>query len=51
MPFSSKIAKMYPCESLVKMDNTAGKAMEDQLVTVIKDRLSKRLGTITSEEL
>ena len=44
VPVSSQVAKIYPCEAHVNIQDTPGKAMADQLHTVAKERLSEKVG-------
>ncbi len=51
VPLSSKIAKVYPCEAIIKIRGKAHKAMADQITTVSKSRLSNKMGSLNSEDL
>ena len=51
VPLSSKIAKIYPCEALVNIDGKNSKAMADQIMTVSKERLTKRLGALSAPDM
>lgn len=51
VPISSRIDKLYPCETLVQVQNRKCKAMADQLSTVSKHRLLGPLSSLTAEEL
>ena len=51
IPLTSQIDKCYPCEAYVKVDGKKSKAMADQIMTISKTRLSKRMGKIDLSDL
>ena len=51
VPLTSKTDRLYPSESLVIFDGKQGKAMADQLATVSKMRLFKRVGVLSEEDM
>ena len=51
IPLTSQIEKCYPCEAYVKIDGKQSKAMADQIMTISKSRLSKRMGKIHLSDL
>ena len=51
IPLSTQIEKLYPCETLVQVNETTAKAMADQLTTVSKLRLIDKAGEITDVEM
>lgn len=51
VPVSSRIDKLYPCETLVEIDRRKCKAMADQLATVSKRRLLAPLSSLSSDEM
>jgi mRNA interferase MazF len=51
VPLTSKTDDLYPSESYVTVVGKKGKAMADQLATVSKLRLSKRIGVLSAEDL
>src|SRR3989338_6511435 len=51
IPLTSQIEKCYPCEAYVKVDGKQSKAMADQMMTISKTRLSKRMGKIDVSDL
>ena len=51
VPITSNVSRIYPCEALVTLHGRQGKAMADQLTTVSKQRMRKKAGEITSEEM
>jgi mRNA interferase MazF len=51
VPITSNVSRMYPSEALITLQGRQGKAMADQLTTVSKQRMRKKAGEITAEEL
>lgn len=51
VPLSSKIDKLYPCEARVMVAGGESKAMADQIMTVTKERLAERMGTLAPEDM
>ncbi len=51
IPISTQIAKIYPCEALIEIDGIMNKAMTDQIMTVSKKRLGKKIGAISCEDM
>lgn len=51
VPITSNISRLYPSEALVTLQGRQGKAMADQLATVSKQRIRKKAGEITLEEM
>lgn len=51
LPLSSKTDRLYPGEVLVHVNHQPSKAMSDQLTTISKLRLQKRITRITEEEM
>ena len=51
IPLTSKTDRLYPSEAYVRVRGKVGKAMTDQLATVSKERLFKRIGIISTEDL
>ena len=51
VPLTSKTEHLYPSEAYVTVSGKKGKAMADQLATVSKLRLSKRLGVLSAEDM
>lgn len=49
VPLTSKTDRLYPSEAFVRVSGKVGKAMADQLATVGKERLLKRIGVISGE--
>lgn len=51
VPLTSKTDRLYPSEALVLLNGKESKAMADQLATVSKLRLFKRMGIISEEDM
>lgn len=51
IPLTSNVDKIYPCDAGVMVKDKPSKAMADQLTTVSKKRLSKRIGVISDREM
>ena len=51
VPLSSKTDKLYPCEARVTVEGSDSKAMADQIMTVSKERLGERLGSLSPHEM
>jgi mRNA interferase MazF len=51
IPLTSKTDRLYPSEAYVRVRGKVGKAMADQMATVSKERLFKRIGIISTEDL
>ena len=51
VPLTSKADDLYPSEAYVTAAGKKGKAMADQLATVSKLRLSKRIGVLSTEDM
>ena len=51
VPLTSSTAKLYPSEAYVVFGGKRAKAMADQLTTVSKERLIKKAGWLSSEDM
>jgi mRNA interferase MazF len=51
VPISSQIDRGYPAETLLHLDLESRKAMADQIATVSKQRLLRRLGVIGEADM
>ena len=51
VPLTSNIDRLYPSEAYVTINGKQGKAMADQLATVSKLRLLKKVGTLSAEDM
>lgn len=51
VPLTSNIARAYASEAIVEVDGRLGKAMANQIRTVAKERLGRRMGALSREDL
>ena len=51
VPLTSNKDRLYPSEAAVIFEGKESKAMADQLATVSKDRLFKRTGILSQEDM
>jgi mRNA interferase MazF len=51
VPITSKTARVYRAEAIVRLGGEERKAMGDQLTTVSKERLGKKLGVLGAEDM
>lgn len=51
LPLTSNTEKCYPCEAYVKIEGKTNKAMADQIVTISKERLKKKIGHVSSANM
>lgn len=51
VPVTSNTDRLFPSEAYVTVAGKKGKAMADQLATVSKQRLSKRIGSVSDDEM
>src|SRR3989344_3991473 len=51
VPLTGNTAKLYPSEALVVLKGKKSKAAADQVATVSKMRVQKRIGQLTASEL
>jgi mRNA interferase MazF len=51
VPLTTNTGRLYPSEAAVIVDGKESKAMADQLTTASKERLTNRLGTLSSEDM
>lgn len=51
VPLTSNIEQLYPSEAYVVVNGKRNKAMADQLATVNKQRLFKKIGILSVEDL
>ena len=51
IPLSSNIENIYPCETLLVIENKSVKAMADQLTTVSKKRIVSQMSEINDEQM
>ena len=51
IPLTSNVERLYPSEAYIMLKGKQAKAMADQLATVSKSRLFKRIGVLSEEDL
>jgi len=51
VPLTRNMEKLYPSEAVVVFEGKESKAMADQLSTVSKQRLFKRAGNLSEEDM
>ncbi|MFA6033222.1 MAG: type II toxin-antitoxin system PemK/MazF family toxin [Myxococcota bacterium] len=51
IPLSSNTSKLYPPEAMVTVNGRGSKAMADQIATVSKQRLLRKEGELSLDEL
>ncbi|MBM4272064.1 MAG: type II toxin-antitoxin system PemK/MazF family toxin [Deltaproteobacteria bacterium] len=51
VPLTGKIDRLYPSEAIVNFEGKEIKAMADQLATISKLRLFKRVGILSGEDM
>ena len=51
VPITGNTGKLYPCEAYVTVQKKTSKAMADQIMTVSKQRLKDKIGSLSVEEM
>jgi mRNA interferase MazF len=51
IPLTSKITKVYPCETLIFIKDRIAKAMADQITTVDKSRIGNLISILNLNEM
>jgi mRNA interferase MazF len=51
VPVSSQVGRLYPSEAYVTLNGERRKVMADQIATVSKQRLLRRLGSLVQEDI
>lgn len=51
VPLTSNIARLYPPEAYVTVNGKRGKAMADQIATVSRQRLVRKEGLLTADDV
>ena len=51
VPLTSNVDRIYPSEAVVMLEGKESKAMADQLATVSKQRLFRRAGILSTEDM
>lgn len=50
-PMTSNVRRIYPSEALIHLGSSTSKVMVDQITTAAKERLGRRLGMLTAEDM
>jgi len=51
VPLTSNVGRLYPSEAAVVLGGKESKAMADQIATVSKERLFRRAGSLSQEDM
>ena len=51
VPLTSNVARTFPWEALVRLNNVPHKALADQIRTAAKERLGSRIGALSGPDL
>jgi mRNA interferase MazF len=51
VPITSNVERLYPSEAFITLNTEKRKAMGDQLTTASKQRLGRRIGTLSADDL
>ena len=51
VPLTSNVDRLYPSEAAIIFEGKESKAMADQLATVSKERLFRRAGVLSQEDM
>jgi mRNA interferase MazF len=51
VPLTSNVARLYPSEAYVMVNNTQHKAMADQITAISKKRITNQMGTISQSDM
>ncbi len=51
VPLTSNVGRLYPSEAYVTVNNVQHKAMADQITTVSKQRLGKKMGGLAQSDI
>jgi mRNA interferase MazF len=51
IPLTSNIDRLYPSEAAIRFEGKESKAMADQVATVSKERLFRRVGILSQEDM
>jgi mRNA interferase MazF len=51
VPVSSQVSRLYPAEAYVTLNGERRKAMADQITTASKERLMRRLGVLSLDDV
>ena len=51
VPLSSQVGRLYPAEAFITLGSERRKAMADQIATVSKQRLLRRMGELSRQDM
>ena len=51
VPVTSNVKRCFPCEAVVNLKGQSGKAMADQIATVSKKRLKRKIEKLLAQEI
>ncbi len=51
VPITSQVAHLYPAEAYVTLNGARRKAMADQITTISKERVLRKLGLLSPEDI
>ncbi|MFH0793079.1 MAG: type II toxin-antitoxin system PemK/MazF family toxin [bacterium] len=51
VPLTTRIGHVYPSETVVRLRGRQNKAMADQIATVSKERLMRKAGALSSDDM
>jgi mRNA interferase MazF len=51
VPITSNVSRLYPCEAYVTLAGQQRKAMADQIATVAKARLKRRMAALSAADI
>ncbi len=51
VPLTTNVSKLFPCEAFITVKRRRHKAMADQIMTVSKQRLTKRFGSVSDKDM
>ena len=51
VPMTSRIARVYPSEAVIRVNRRQSKVLADQLTTVTKQRLMSRMGRLAGSDM
>lgn len=51
VPLTSNVERLYPCEAYVELNGEQRKGMADQIATVSKKRLQRKIGQLSASDM
>ena len=51
VPLTTNVSKLFPCEAFITVKRRRHKAMADQIMTVSKQRLTERFGSVSDKDM